>query len=91
MLSQLSDPLTLETMVKLVPIGGTTGLLVTLIWMLLSGKLITKREFDKLQAAHDRWQEVALRSVKSSEDQNVIVDRMAGAAEKIINRSQNER
>lgn len=87
MLAQITDPVTLETLVRLIPATGVTGVMACLIWMLLTGKLITKREHDKLQAAHDKWQDIALRSVRNNETLTGIADRTAGAAEKIVSRS----
>lgn len=38
---------------------GTLGALVLMLWLLLTGKLVTRREYDRLERDRDEWKNVA--------------------------------
>lgn len=65
LLAQASE-LPLDAILKF---GGASGYTVLLgvLWLLLTGKLVTKRELNKSEAAAERWEQMALRSLHSAE------------------------
>jgi molybdopterin-guanine dinucleotide biosynthesis protein len=82
LLSQ-TDPLTLNALLTHVGTLGSTGIVVIGFWLLYTGKLVTRRELDKVEAEKQEWKNTAITAYKNNSALQTLTDRTVTSLEKL--------
>lgn len=70
-----------DLLTKVSSLGGT-AILAIIFYLMYTGKLVTRRELDKVQKEKDEWQQVALASLQNNKRVQATAERAVGAIEK---------